>query len=88
MPVGRRTAAGRDVHVNETVPAIGVVPGKQNRVGIPDESYVRKALIGLWSRDFEFPPGVIGRKRGGRFRGNRVPVHRIIFLLLNLTANY
>lgn len=78
MSVERRPAAGRDVHVDETVVSIGIVPGKQDRVSVPDEPYVRQALIGVRSRDFESPLGIVGREGCSRLRSNRVLVHGII----------
>jgi hypothetical protein len=45
MAVRRGTAARRDVHVDEGVPAIGVVAGDQDRVRVADQSQVRKRLV-------------------------------------------
>jgi hypothetical protein len=47
----RRAAARRDVHVDKGVFAVGVVARDQDRVGIPDEAKVEKALVFIWTSD-------------------------------------
>jgi hypothetical protein len=43
--MGRRTAAGWDVHIDQAVPTVCVIAGEQDGVGITDEADVRQALI-------------------------------------------
>ena len=45
VPVRRRPAAWRDVHVDEGVLAGGVLAGHEDCVGVADEPDVRQALI-------------------------------------------
>src|SRR6266566_3621810 len=62
-PVRWRPSARRDVHVDEGVPAGGVMAGDQDGVGVADEPDVRQALIFVWPRDGEPARRVVGRDR-------------------------
>ena len=65
VPVRRRPAAGRDVHVDEGVLAGGVLAGHQDRVGVADQPDVRQALVVVRPRDGELAGQVVGRDRSG-----------------------
>jgi hypothetical protein len=67
MSVGWRTAAGRDVHVDQAIATVGVVAREQNRIGISDEPDMGQVLVGVRSRDHEVPLGVVGRHRRDGF---------------------
>jgi hypothetical protein len=62
VTVGRRAAAGRDVHVDEGVFAGGVVASHKDRIGIADKAEMRKALVLVGSSDGEVSVRVVGRK--------------------------
>jgi hypothetical protein len=78
VTVRRRPAAGRNVHVDQAVVAIGVVPREQNCVGIPREGDVGQFLVGVWPRDLEAPVEVLGGDRCNWLRRDGVLVHRMI----------
>ena len=63
VPVRRRPAARRDVHVDEGVPAGGVIAGDEDRVGVADEPDVRQALIFVRPGHGELARRVVGRDR-------------------------
>jgi len=59
--VGRWTATGRNVHVDEGVLAGAVFTSDQDRVRVPDQAIVRKARVFVWSSDREMSMRVIRR---------------------------
>ena len=63
VPVRRRPAAGRDVHVDQGVLAVRVLAGHQDRVRVADQPDVRQALVVVWPRDGELAGQVVGRYR-------------------------
>jgi hypothetical protein len=66
VPVGGWAAAGGNVHVDQAIPAVGVVAGEQDRVGVTDEADVRKALVCVGPRDLEGALWIVrGNRRGG-----------------------
>ena len=67
VPVRRRAAAGRDVHVDQAVATSGVVAREQDRVGVSDEPDVGQALVGVGPRDRQAPFGIVGRDRRDGF---------------------
>jgi hypothetical protein len=69
MAVRRGTAAGRDVHVDEGVPAGRVLAGQQDRVGVADDAQVRERVVLVGPGDGQLPPRVVSRDR-------RAAVHR------------
>jgi hypothetical protein len=71
----RRAASGWDVHVNQAVPAIGVLTGEQDRVGISDKSDVRQILLNAGSRYFDRTFWVVKGERRGGLGTNGVLVH-------------
>jgi len=68
VAVWRGAAARRDVHVDESVLASGVVAGYQDRIGITDEPDVAKRLVFVGPGDRQVAARVIGRYR--RLRGS------------------
>lgn len=50
MAVRRRSSARGDMHVDQGVPAGGVLAGDEDRVGIADDAEVRQGLVGVRSR--------------------------------------
>jgi hypothetical protein len=75
---GGRAAAGRNVHVDQAIPAVGVVAGEQDRVGITDEADVRKALVCVGPRDLEGALWIVRGNRRGGFGSNGVLVHVVV----------
>jgi hypothetical protein len=61
VTVGRGTAAGWDMHVDECVLAGGVIARHQDGIGVPDEAEVRKAFVFVWSSHGEVSMRIIGR---------------------------
>jgi hypothetical protein len=45
MPMGRRTAARRDVHINKAEASSSVAGGQKNRVGVAHQADVWPAFI-------------------------------------------
>ena len=73
VAVRRRAASWGDVHVDERVPAIGVVAADQDRVGVAYQAQVRQALVVVGSGDGEPAGGiVIG---DGELGGRRIVGH-------------
>jgi len=71
----RRAASGWDVHVNQAVPAIGVLTREQDRIGISDKSDVRQALLNAGSRYFDRTFWIVKGERRGGLGTNGVLVH-------------
>ena len=65
VPVRGRPAAGRDVHVDEGVLAVGVLARHQDRVRVADQPDVRQGLVVVWPCDGELAGQVVGRYRSG-----------------------
>jgi hypothetical protein len=80
MAVRRRTTSGRDVHIEQAVAAIGVLAGKNDRVGVSDKSDVRQALVRFRFREFERPLEIVVGDRGGGLGSDGVFVHGVTFL--------
>jgi hypothetical protein len=53
VTVRRWAAAGWNMHVDECVFAVGIVPTDKNRIGVPDEAEMRKAFVFVWPSDGE-----------------------------------
>jgi hypothetical protein len=58
MPMGRRSAAGRNVHIDDAVAAIGLLAGDGKGVGIAHQSDVGQAIR---LREREMALGIVGR---------------------------
>jgi hypothetical protein len=59
VPVRRRASPGRDMHIDQTKPPIGVVASKQNGVCVADYSDMRNVLT-VSIRDGKHPAQIIG----------------------------
>ena len=63
VAVGRGTAAGRDVHIDEGVPASGVLTSQHDRVSITTQPHVRKRPVLVGPGDDQATSRVISRDR-------------------------
>jgi hypothetical protein len=61
VTVGRRAAAGWDMHVDKCVFAVSVVAAHKDGVGVADQAEVRKAFVFVRSSDGEAPMRIVGR---------------------------
>jgi len=77
MAMGRRAAALRNVHVNETVATVGVISREQDGIGVPDDAEVAKALVVIWVSNREVSQEYVRRNRRDGFCGDRVMVHGV-----------
>ena len=66
VPMRRRTAPGRNMHVDEAIATVSIGARKQNGVGIADKSDVGQAFVGIGPRDLETVFEVVGGKRRDR----------------------
>jgi len=63
VPMGRRPAAWRYVHVDHAEAPVRLIAGDGDRVGVADQADMRKALIAARAGDGQPATKIVGRKR-------------------------
>ena len=62
VPVRRRAALGRNMHIDQAELACSIVAREENRICITNDADVANILAGIRSCESEFSPEVVRRK--------------------------